>query len=459
MQKHVAITYQKHKNYKREVIFTLISIVLSVATIGWILSIQNTIKASSESVYISEFMADSNAVHDIDGEWIELKNPTSSNVDLDGWSIQDSIGRESVITDLVISSKQTVVLCRNANFEQNGGVVCDYEWSSLILRNSDGSVSLHDETGETISLVEYKANEVVSGKSLINDGSGELRLETHRQYGDGDYGTPGNRTQIRVTTRLDLDRNGTLSWQGHEPRMPDSGIRIYNQSWEEVPFGHNDTNEIKTTGRPYKWSGKFVVDSKDYFVCSVSIDDHYQSYARTIKSYAYYPELNVETNQSQSSTIDEDENCIAVNLDEGERTSLMFGQARDEQTEIRVHAVIDENNSGQVESDYNRQPGWDVRLYNTSGDDWDYVETVQTTGESWNRSARLFVEPGEYALCGVIKSGYEFSFGATGEGWEYITNETPNLSGDKTETQNCIPILAADDDLSTHTFGYKPIDL
>ena len=44
---------------------------------------------SAGDIVVTEFMADSDAVSDTVGEWLEIYNATTSAIDLNGWTIKD----------------------------------------------------------------------------------------------------------------------------------------------------------------------------------------------------------------------------------------------------------------------------------------------------------------------------------------------------------------------------------
>ena len=66
-------------------------------------------------VYLSEFLANPDAVNDAAGEWIELFNADSAPVNLRGWRIAD-LGTDghTIRVDLMIQPGQYLVLGRNA---------------------------------------------------------------------------------------------------------------------------------------------------------------------------------------------------------------------------------------------------------------------------------------------------------------------------------------------------------
>ncbi|NIP17549.1 MAG: hypothetical protein GWM87_04890, partial [Xanthomonadales bacterium] len=65
------------------------------------------------------------AVSDSNGEWFELYNPTGSDIDIDGWTIQDNDFDSHLINNggpLLVPAGGYLVLGRDANSGANGGV-------------------------------------------------------------------------------------------------------------------------------------------------------------------------------------------------------------------------------------------------------------------------------------------------------------------------------------------------
>lgn len=160
------------------------------------------------SIVINEIMADPAEVSDSDGEWIELYNTGFEDVDINGWIIKDEGSNYHEIDNngnLIIGSKGYLVLARNDNMSENGGVDADYEYNNFTLSNDEDEVILLDNNGEMVDWVYYNDNtwpmdEVGVAMELINPDldnnvSGSWG-EATTQYGLGDYGTPGERNSI-----------------------------------------------------------------------------------------------------------------------------------------------------------------------------------------------------------------------------------------------------------------------
>lgn len=159
--------------------------------------------ASPGDLIINELMQDPAAVGDSQGEWFELYNNTTSDIDINGWVIRDDAANVHTIDNgapLSVTAKGYLVLGNNADLATNGGYQCDYEYSGFTLSNSDDEIVL-EEGGLEIARINYDGGPVwpdPTGASMgwlgppgdNNDGT-RWAIEGVASYGDGDWGTPG----------------------------------------------------------------------------------------------------------------------------------------------------------------------------------------------------------------------------------------------------------------------------
>jgi PKD repeat protein len=105
---------------------------------------------------ITEIMKDPHAVPDSLGEWFEVYNPSSSDIDMLGWFIWDNDFDSIVVTSsLVVPANGFAVLGNNANPATNGGFICDYQYSGFYLGNNDDEIILARPDGIEVNRVEY----------------------------------------------------------------------------------------------------------------------------------------------------------------------------------------------------------------------------------------------------------------------------------------------------------------
>jgi hypothetical protein len=158
-------------------------------------------------IIITEIMKNPFAVSDSDGEWFEIFNTSQEILDLNGWIIKDADTNEHIINnggELLIQPEEYFVLGNNSDFETNGGVEVDYEYSGFTLANGDDEVILcWIEVTVVIDRVDYDDGETFpdpTGASMaldpehmnyIDNDIGANWYTSYTAFGDGDFGTPG----------------------------------------------------------------------------------------------------------------------------------------------------------------------------------------------------------------------------------------------------------------------------
>ncbi len=159
-------------------------------------------------VIVTEVMSNPAPVDDMDGEWIELRNLTSSPIDLSGWTLADR-GTDSVVISpagpLILPSGGYLVLGRDSASGVNGGVAVNWAYGNAFeLANGGDEVVLLDASGGEIFGLDYTSLfPNPAGVSTIFPGAPAWpasELETNwcsapassPTYGLGDRGTPGS---------------------------------------------------------------------------------------------------------------------------------------------------------------------------------------------------------------------------------------------------------------------------
>jgi len=150
-----------------------------------------------------------------------LKFTTHSHHDID---------YHDITTDFIVPANSHAVLCANSDISENGGVTCDYEYTSFNLGNSGDEIVVSDPNGNVVDEVTYSTS--TAGRSLQldsghydhidNDNLGNWCLAT-TTFGDGDYGTPGT----GAACHPDIDGDGV-------PDVTDNCPLIYNPDQEDV---------------------------------------------------------------------------------------------------------------------------------------------------------------------------------------------------------------------------------
>jgi hypothetical protein len=151
------------------------------------------------TLLISEFLANPAAVDDNLGEWIEIGNPGTERINLRGWTLTDQVrDNHTIAADLWVEAGGYVVLARNGDAAQNGGVIVDYVYSGIALANSDDKLLLLDPNGSFTDLVAWGAGtdlSIANGASLYRAAltpSASWLTSTQPWPGSaGDLGSPG----------------------------------------------------------------------------------------------------------------------------------------------------------------------------------------------------------------------------------------------------------------------------
>ena len=165
---------------------------------------------------ITEVMVDPEAASDEHGEWIEVYNPTTRALDLQGLTLETQFttvpGTPHVIaSSVVVPAGGYVVLGRSSDTTLNGGVAVSYAYSGVELPNQylTGNYELRISSGATIidsivitdrlaHIVSYenwlpgRSRSLMSGSfnAVANDDIFAWCMSA-TAYGTGDYGTPG----------------------------------------------------------------------------------------------------------------------------------------------------------------------------------------------------------------------------------------------------------------------------
>ena len=129
-------------------------------------------------IILSEFMADPGAVSDDTGEWIELFNPGSINLNINGWTIKDTQSDLHKIKNggpLFVPANSYLVIGRTTNTSQNGGTPVAYAYDNFALGNANDEIVLLNEKLQVVDSFSYNTN---TGYSIIAGASLSLKAPT-----------------------------------------------------------------------------------------------------------------------------------------------------------------------------------------------------------------------------------------------------------------------------------------
>lgn len=175
-------------------------------------------------IVINEIMFNPNTSNDQDGEWFEVANISGSDIDIDGWCIEEGSGTHPIDNDgpLIVPANGYLTLGASSNTGTSGIITHNYVYGNdITLNNTGDTLILHSGacgSSTEQDRVEYddsspwpgnnEANSIIFcfGSSDNNQGD-QWQLSTVNDYEAGNFGTPGtenncnNPTVISVSTR------------------------------------------------------------------------------------------------------------------------------------------------------------------------------------------------------------------------------------------------------------------
>lgn len=165
-------------------------------------------------IIITEIMQNPAAVDDAEGEWFEVFNTTSSDIDLLDWIIADADNdRDTIHSSVIVPAMGFAVLGNNADNLTNGDYTCNYQYAAdFYLSNSADEIILMLPNGTEVNRVEYDGGPVwpdPSGASMVftgtagtpnNDGILWVTAESREPSyvgTEGDLGSPGSNGEFQ----------------------------------------------------------------------------------------------------------------------------------------------------------------------------------------------------------------------------------------------------------------------
>ncbi len=210
------------------------------------------------SIIITEIMQNPDAVSDANGEYFELYNTTDDPIDVQGWTISDA-GSDSFVVNssVVINPQSQVVFAINGDSNTNGNIpVVSYVYSGFSLANGDDEIILTCPGGNVIDQVFY------DGGATFPDPTGismELALSAYNSsdndlgsnwgeavsaFGDGDLGTPGEKSDFI----LSIGQQNTVNFKVY-PNPTSTGF-------VNIVSAHSETISVNV----YDMLGKQVIN-------------------------------------------------------------------------------------------------------------------------------------------------------------------------------------------------------
>lgn len=159
-----------------------------------------TPNAAGQLVF-SEFMAKAVAGSSDKGEFVELYNPGTGTLDLNGCAFKDKAGTHTIAQSVQVAAGDYVLLAMNSDTTLNFGLQPDYVYSGIQLNNDGetlrlecGGLLIDEITFTTTWIVEAASMQLSSSKldSVSNDAKANWCTSTSGYGSSGKLGTPGS---------------------------------------------------------------------------------------------------------------------------------------------------------------------------------------------------------------------------------------------------------------------------
>ena len=242
---------------------------------------------------ISEYLPRPDAVPDASGEWVEVYNASGDTIDLLGFELHDDgVDSHVIATPVLVPSGARVVLGRNSDYTNNGGVLVAYEYSGFTLEDTIDQVVLsfgavevdrveYDWTGELLGHSASLDPALGDPDDLANDVQANWCGSSMPLVSPGsDFGTPGgaNDSCDCFDSDSDLDGYGDASgctWfdcNDADPAINPEAVDICENGVDEDCSGADDLCDCLSTDGDGDGYGTGAAcaqvdcDDSDYFV-------------------------------------------------------------------------------------------------------------------------------------------------------------------------------------------------
>jgi hypothetical protein len=162
---------------------------------------------------ISEIMFNPFNVLDSAGEWFEVYNATTNDINLNGLFVQDNpnVFNFTVGVDLILASKDYAIFGRSADTALNGGIVPDYDYvntfsladtvDAIVLKTANGGTEIDRVLyNTTLGWPNPPAGSMELGNQHLKANTNHLATSWCDSVGNlvpsGDHGTPGAKNRV-----------------------------------------------------------------------------------------------------------------------------------------------------------------------------------------------------------------------------------------------------------------------
>ena len=171
-------------------------------------------------IVINEIMNNPSLYNETNGEWFEIINIGLNTVDLFGFIISDNDLDEHIISEhIIINPNELLVFGSSQNYDLNGNIEVDYEYSNFYLSNLFDEIIIKHPSGVVLDEVFYDYNQSFPNSEsfsmmllnpILDNNFGENWVSSATPIGNGDFGSPGQSNQESCNSIGDSNLDGTV---------------------------------------------------------------------------------------------------------------------------------------------------------------------------------------------------------------------------------------------------------
>ena len=171
-------------------------------------------------IVINEIMNNPSLDNETNGEWFEIINIGLNTVDLFGFIISDNDLDEHIISEhIIINPNELLVFGSSQNYDLNGNIEVDYEYSNFYLSNLFDEIIIKHPSGVVLDEVFYDYNQSFPNSEsfsmmllnpILDNNFGENWVSSAIPIGNGDFGSPGQSNQESCNSIGDSNLDGTV---------------------------------------------------------------------------------------------------------------------------------------------------------------------------------------------------------------------------------------------------------